>query len=573
MNLKDFALAGLLTVGLLGVVVCAGAAAPAPADFILRGGEIRHPGGWAGAMAIRRGVILAVGDEASMAALRGPDTQVVDLAGATVLPGLHDLHVHGLGAGLTQLQCRFAQGLASAKVVAVVKDCVALRKPGEWISGGQWDTASLRRSAHRSQLDAVSAQNPVALTDISLHSLWVNSRALELAGITRDTRDPENGVIERDARGEPTGVLRESAVGLVSRMIPPATQEQKVTAVRWSMDTMLSYGITSFTDALADESALAAYAAVADAGQLKLRMRACQPWRVALTLQPGGSEEDISPFLINRNLYGRERLRPDCIKMLLDGVPTDSHTAAMLEPYADAKPGDARARGFLMIPASRLNAGVTRFDANGFTVKMHAAGDAAVRAALDAIAAARAANGFTGVRHDVSHNSFIHLDDIGRARAIAATFEMSPYIWFDNPTIPDVQKAIGSERMLRWTPVKDAIDGGALVVAGSDWSVVPSVNPWLAIETLVTRLPPGAKDGKPLGASQRITLDQAFELFTVNSATHMGQRDQVGVIAPGMLADIVVVERNPWRIPISEVHSTRVLMTLVGGEVVYRAAR
>src|SRR6185437_2320218 len=398
-------------------------------------------------------------------------------------------HVHPLLAGQTQLQCTFRQGSALQAVLDAIKECVAKRAKGELIVGGQWDSASLGGTPDRQSLDAVSPDNPVALTDISLHGLWVNSKALELAGINAQTANPPGGVIERRASGEPTGVMRESAGGLVRRVIPAYTPEQNAKALAWSLQKMLSFGITSFTDALADDNSLLAYATLSDQGVLKQRVRACLAWSRSLL---GGAERSGFDYIGLRNLYARERFHPDCIKILLDGVPTDGHTAAMLEPYVDVKdPSDARARGILMVPPNVLNRTVTELDAKGFVVKMHAAGDAAVHAGLDAIAAARKANGFSGQLHEVAHNSFVAMSDIRRARGIMATFEMSPYIWYPNPIIPDIVKAVGAERMKRWTPVKDAIDAGALVVPGSDWSVVPSVNPWVAIETLVTRQQPG----------------------------------------------------------------------------------
>ncbi len=170
-------------------------------------------------------------------------------------------------------------------------------------------------------------------------------------------------------------------------------------------------------------------------------------------------------------------------------------------------------------------------------MKFHAAGDAAVRAGLDAVEAARQTNGYSGVMHDVGHNSFVQMSDIPRGRALGATFEMSPYIWYPNPIIPDIAKAIGPERMKRWIPVKDAIDSGALVVPGSDWAVVPSVNPWIGIETLVTRQKLGG-GGEELGAVEKMSLKQAFDLFTVNSSRQMGNRHRTGSIETGLLADV-----------------------------------
>ena len=300
-----------------------------------------------------------------------------------MLPGLHDMHVHPLMAGQTQLQCMFPQGSTEAAVVEAVRKCASAHGKGEWIVGGQWDTASLGAHPDWKALDKAAPDNPVALTDISLHGLWVNSAALRLANITAATANPPGGVIEKDAKGEPTGVLRESAGALVRTHIPAYTLEQNAKALSWSMKLMMSYGITSYTDALVDEGALKAYALLADRGELKQRVKACLVWGRSLLTAGDAPQTD---YITLRNLYVRERFSPSCIKILLDGVPTDGHTAAMVEQYADAKSADdPRAKGLLMVPAAELRKALINFDAQGFTVKMHAAGDGAVRAGLDAM--------------------------------------------------------------------------------------------------------------------------------------------------------------------------------------------
>jgi predicted amidohydrolase YtcJ len=562
-----------LTVTLVSSVLAGSAWAATPpteADLILTRGEISTPGGnWAQAMAIKGGVILAVGDEASVAPFKGAKTQTLDLNGAAVVPGLHDMHIHPTGAGLWQTRCMFPQGSSAQVVMDAIKACVAKRGKGAWITGGSWDAASFGKTPpHRSLLDKVAPDNPVYLNDISGHSALVNSKALELAGINKATANPPGGIIERDNKGEATGVLRESAGGMVSRLAPPPTPEENAAALKWALEQMVSQGITSFTDAGTSEPIMQAYATLADQGVLKQRVRGCFMWRPrtsSASAPPGGDPIE------RLNLYARDRFKPDCIKLVLDGVPTDGHTAAMVESYHDAAHSEeARAKGLLMIPPEPLKAAVVDFDRRGLVVKFHAAGDAAVRAGLDAVEAARKANGFTGLLHDVGHNSFVQMSDIQRGRALGATFEMSPYIWFPNPIIPDIAKAIGPERMKRWIPVKDAIDSGALTVPGSDWPVVPSLNPWVAIETLVTRQKPGG-GGETLGEAEKISLQQAFDLFTVNSARQMGNRDKTGSIEKGLLADVLVLDRNPYKIPVTQIHDTKVKMTLINGEIVYRA--
>ncbi len=543
---------------------------PPNADLILSGGRIHTPTGWTEALAVRRGVIVAVGDAATVAKTRGPATTVVDLKGGTVLPGLHDTHVHPLHGGITARRCKFPQGSNLAATQRHVTACVARARPGEWILGGQWDAPALGAVPDRRALDAVAPNQPVLLDDTSGHSAWANSRALAAAGITKSTPDPAGGIIERDARGEPTGILRESAAEMVKAHAPPPSAAAVRSALEWSLQSMLAVGITSFTEASVGFMAgirpeLEAYAALADAGRLKHRVTLCIAWT------PGYAEAEAA--IAARNLYTRANLRPDCIKIFLDGVPTDGHTAAMLQPYADAVPGrqDAASQtGLLLLEQAVLDAAVIRFDRMGLTVKFHAAGDAAVRAGLTAIAAARGANGFSGLMHTVGHSTFVAPADLARARSIGATFEVSPYLWGPSPINDAITAAIGPDLIQRVWPVREMIDAGALVVPGSDWAVVPSVNPWIGIETLVTRQIPGGGPGR-FGGAEAITLPEAIDLFTVNAARQERQAAQLGRLEPGMVADFIVVDQNPYEIPVTDVHRTAVKMTFIGGVKVFEA--
>ena len=533
---------------------------PVAADVILEGGKIYTPTGWATSLAIGKGVILAVGDAAAVQPHRGPRTQVIPLNGHTVLPGLHDMHVHPTGAGLSAMECQLPHGSSPKQILQITAGCVKVHKKGEWITGRAYEAASFGTTPpNKSMLDGVAPDNPVLYTDISGHSTWANSMALKLAGIAKDTPNPPNGIIERDNSGEATGLLRESASRLVGALVPPASREKSAKALKWALDTMLAQGITAFDDAFVFEPTAQAYADLADRGDLHQRVRGCLNYR----------EEGL---IARRSLYARDRFSPSCIKVVLDGVPTDSHTAAMLDEYVPmaGRNDQGREKGLLMVPPEDLKSLLIRFDSMGMTVKFHAAGDAAVREGLDAITAAREAHGFSGLLHDVAHNSFVNMSDIRRARSIGAVFEFSPYIWFESPIIADIRKAVGNERMKRWIPVKDALDAGALVVPGSDWAVVPTVNPWVAIETLVTRQVPGGI-GAPLGAAEQISLKQAIDLFTINSARQMYQADHLGSLERGKLADLVVIDRNIFEVPITTVHDTKVLFTYINGEVVYES--
>ncbi|MFI5806110.1 amidohydrolase [Streptomyces sp. NPDC051561] len=540
------------------------------ADTILVGGRVRTPSGWAEGLAVRAGVIDTVGSRAGVLARRGPDTRVVDLAGDTVLPGLHDLHVHPIYAGVRERRCKVPQGSSLAATLRIVAEHVSGAAPGAWVLGGQWDASALGTVPNRTMLDAVSPDVPVLLEDTSGHSSWANSAALRAAGIGPGTPDPPGGIFERDALGNPTGIQRETAAEHLAASTPATADDEVAAALEWALGEMLSHGITSFTEAAVGFTAgaraeLRAYTSLAARGAVRQRVRLCLVW----SPHDPGCEDVIAA----RNLYASSRLTPDCVKLFLDGVPTDSHTAAMIEPYQDTVAGrdsEAGRHGMLAIAPRTLDQLVTRFDRMGITVKFHAAGDAAARAALDAIEAARAANGHSPQMHNVGHCSFVTKADIARATRIGATFEVSPYLWRPSPICSDITAAVGRKAVERAWPVREMLDSGALVVAGSDWCVVPSVNPWAALESLVTRQEPGGGT-ESFGGSQAITLEEAFDLFTVNSARQEGMAHRVGRIERGMLADLVVVGQNPFEVPITQVHATEVKMTFIEGEQVFEA--
>jgi predicted amidohydrolase YtcJ len=556
----------LLTFG-WAALVHAKAGTPMVADIVMTGGQIYTPNGWVRAVAIQHGTIIAVGSDAAVAAYRGPATQTLALDGKTVFPGLQDMHVHPFMAGIAARRCQIAQGADGNVLLETLSACVKQKRPGEWVTGGQWEAGSLGSTPlNRQTLDGVAPDNPVVLVDISGHSWWANSRALMLAGICHGTANPAGGIIEREAGGEPTGVLRESAGRLLLAHVPAPSDEETEGAIQYALRTLLSYGVTSLTDAVVTVPMMRAYDALADQHLLKTRVIGCMVYGRDAGV-PGGFEE----MLESRGSYARERFAPTCVKIFMDGVPTDSHTAALIEPYAPGPDGHVKSpeRGLLIIEPPELDPLVTRLDKLGLAIKFHAVGDLASRTALDAIAMARAANGRAGPRHVVGHLTFIQPADLARAKALDATLEFSPYLWFPSPINDDITTAVGPKRMERVWPVREGIDSGALVIVGSDWSIVPSPNPWVAIETLVTRKKPGDTQGSSFGGAEAITLEEAIGLFTVNAARQTGSSRTLGTIARGKSADLIVLDRNPLRIPVPEVHEVKVLQTYIEGEKVF----
>jgi predicted amidohydrolase YtcJ len=556
----------LIAVGCAAMLHAQGAV-PTAADIVMTGGQIYTPNGWAHALAIRHGILIAVGSDAAVAAYRGPATQILALEGRTVFPGLQDMHVHPFMAGIAARRCRIAQGADGRVLLEAVSACVKQKRPGDWVTGGQWEAGSLGPTPlNRQTLDGVAPDNPVVLVDISGHSWWANSRALVLAGIGHDTANPAGGIIERDAGGEPTGVLRESAGRLLLAHVPAPSDAETRDSIHYALRTLLSYGVTSLTDAVVTVPMMRAYDTLADQHLLKTRVLGCMVYGRDAGV-PGGFEE----MLESRASYARERFAPTCVKIFMDGVPTDSHTAALIEPYAPGPDGKVKApeRGLLIIQPDELDPLVTRLDRLGLAIKFHAVGDLASRTALDAIAIARQANGNGGPRHVVGHLTFIQPADLARAKALGATLEFSPYLWFPSPIDDDITSAVGPGRIERVWPVREGVDSGALVIVGSDWSIVPSPNPWVALETLVTRRRPGDAAGSRFGPSEAITLEEAIRLFTVNAARQTGSSRTLGSIAPGKSADLIILDRNPLRIPITRVHEVQVLETYIAGEKVF----
>lgn len=550
-----------------GVAMLATAAHAASPVTIYRNAQVYTPSGWKNAFAVKDGRIVAVGnDEDVRKAAKG--AREVDLGSRTVLPGLYDMHVHPvLQAKGGEGRCSISPDLPAAELLAGVGACVKAAAKDEWVAGGQWQASVLAGTPiTAATLDAVSPDNPVMLFDVSGHSLWVNSMALAIAGITKDTPNPEGGIIERDAAGLPTGVLRETARNLVLRHLPPQPAERTQAELKKNLDYLLSFGITGYVEAMAFRDDLAVYAALADKGELKQHVQACIAYSHA-----GHPNPDLDATIAAIPEYTRERFKPTCIKVFADGVPTESHTGAMLEDYEAGQP-NAPARGLLLFDPAKLHPMMAKWDKLGLNVLFHAAGDAAVRASLDAIAFARAQNGNDGPIHQVGHSTFVDPADLPRPNALNAAIEYSPYLWDPQPINDDITTAVGARRIERVWPIKDGFEAGALVIAGSDWAVIPAPDPWIGIETAITRQKPGGS-ARTFGAGQAITLEQAIRMFTINAATRLGLDKDLGTIEAGKRADFIVIDKNPFRIPATDIHTIKVQKTYIDGEVVFDRAK
>jgi predicted amidohydrolase YtcJ len=539
-------------------------AAVEPADLVLLNGGIYTVDAersWAEAAAVRDGVFVEIGPNAAIEPLVGPDTRVIDLAGRMALPGFHDAHVHPTMGGYALLGCDL-DGLGSVETIIEKVTACALETDQGWLEGHAFNLSLFGQDGpHKSLLDAVSMTRPIILWASDGHNAWANSVALELAGITADMADPPLGVIERDADGSPSGTLRETAQELVRTVMPKPTLESNVEALHAGIQHLNSFGVTSFIDAWVGLEDYQSYQAVDRAGDLTARVVTSLTYESGFATHQG---EEFDQVRAGLNEFESERLNHDSVKLFLDGV-LEGETAALVEPYV----GMHGKRGDLILEPEALNAAVTRFDAMGLQVHMHAIGDRAVRAGLDAFEAARRQNGASDNRHHISHLQLIHVDDIERFAALdtAANFQ-ALWAWPDDWIMELNLPVLGEERVQGMYPIASVARAGGRIVGGSDWNV-SSANPLDAIETAVRRQDAFAAGGPTLNENERVDLAAMIDAYTINAAWVMHHENITGSIEVGKRADLVVLDRDLFAVPASEINEAKVVMTLLDGMTVW----
>ena len=531
------------------------------ADLVLTGAAVYTVDAarrWAEAVAVRGGRIAAVGTAREMAELVGPRTRVLELEGRMVLPGFQDAHLHPPSGGLYRLRCELHGATGLREYLEVIRSYADERPEAEWILGGGWSMDSFPGGVPtRADLDAVVPGRPAFLTSRDGHTAWVNARALELAGIERATPDPPDGRIERDAAGEPSGALHEGAMHLADRLVPPVTQAEWEESILLAQAHLHALGVTAMQDATVEPETLAAYRALAERGELTMRTEGNLRW----TRDRG--EEQIRDMVEQRARGSVGRLRIRGAKIFQDGV-MENFTAAMLEPYVGQETS-----GISMHEPGELARMVTLLDAEGFQVHIHTIGDRAVRESLDAFEAARRANGRRDARHHLAHIQAIHPDDIPRFRELGVVANASPYWavrsgYVEDLTLPFVSEETGRNMY----PFGSLLRAGARLAFWSDWTV-STANPLLEIEVAVTRVSPDDRSAEPFLPEERLDLPTALAVFTIGSAYVNHLDRETGSIEPGKLADLAVLDRNPFDPGAGPIGDARVVLTLVEGATVY----
>lgn len=523
---------------------------------------------WAQAVALHNGRIMAVGSEAEIAVYAGANTQRVDLGGKLLMPAFADAHNHPVFGGIAYSTCSLHGGKSPSDYQQTITKCIAATPGDGVIYGVGWEDGLFppKGIPTKEVLDAVSATRPLIFESVGGHSYWLNSAALKMIGIDKDTPDPANGLIDRAPEtGEIIGTLQEAARDLADPFIPLPTIEQQRDAILYTTRLFNSLGITSWHDAgiaygangISEE--LDAYALAKASGDLSARVSIAIKW---------DSERSVDQIPEIENLARRAaKLGFDAkaVKFYLDGV-IPQHTAAMIEPYAN----DPHDHGETQISKDVLLQAVQQLGQRGFQPHVHAIGDAATREALDVFADPAIRQLAEVIRPEISHLNIIDPADQPRFGELGVTALFQPLWSVWEPYMLLTAEAVGPERMKSIYPTNSVLAGGGRVAYGADWPVA-SANPFLGLEVAVTRKPPENDAERPLMASEAVSLAQAVRSYTLDAAWANKMDDRIGSIEPGKLADLIIVDRNIFQIPTSEIGNAAIVATLFEGRVVYGA--
>jgi predicted amidohydrolase YtcJ len=533
------------------------------ADLAVRGGRVftaDRSNPWAEVVAVRDGRIVAVGSASQVESLLGPGTRVVEARGGLVAPSFQDSHVHPDGGGLAMKYCSLHDLHGEAAYLAAIRSYVEAHPDAQWIVGDGWTLSDFAGGTpHRSLLDSVVPERPAYVENRDGHGAWVNSKALELAGIDASTPDPVDGRIEREPDGAPFGMLHEGAMHLVLSLVPPPTDEELLVALLAAQAHLHALGITAWQDAHVSPRTHLAYRTMEARGELTARVVGALWWDRTRGLE---QIEGLRELRAEAGASGR--YRPTSVKIMQDGI-VENFTAGLVEPYL-RQDGN---RGKSFVEPNLLKEVVTRLDADGFQVHVHAIGDRAAREALDAFEAARDANGPNDLRHHIAHLQVVHPDDVPRFAALGVVANGQPLWACMEPQMRELNLPfLGEERARTQYPFGALLRSGARLAFGSDWPVT-TPDPLQEMQIAVTRTFPEEPESGPWLPDERLTLDQALEAFTMGTAFVNHLDGETGSLEVGKAADMAIIQPDPFTVDPMEIGRCRVVATLTDGRTVF----
>ncbi|MCM3240411.1 amidohydrolase [Heyndrickxia oleronia] len=507
-------------------------------------------------IAIKDNTIIAIGSEEQIKPYIGENTKFYQFSDQLIMPGFHDFHLHIMDGAVAMNSANLFPARSEEEALEIIRKFAESRPEDEWVIGSTWDAGywDTQKLPSRYSLDRILPDRPALMFHAEGHYVWVNTKALEIANINRDTENPSYGIISKDENGEPDGILYEKAMGLVIRHAYDFTKEEKRELFANFLNHAVSLGVTAVHDLFATESLeilndYDVFKEFEDKGKLTTR--------VHLWPALNGNLEYVKRL---RDTYHSDKLRVSGLKQFIDGVIT-ARTAYLLEPYAD-KPDT---RGETSFPSETIKKWVVDADNEGFSIRFHAIGDGAIRLALDAYEEAQKVNGKRDARHSIEHVEVIHPDDIGRFKELDVTASMQPdhFAMSERGVYTD---RIGNEREKYVFPIHTLQKSGARLAFGTDFPI-DVLNPLLQIYRAVSRIDSSGE--KVWHPHERISLAEALKAYTVGSAYSTFREHELGTLEVGKLADIVVLERNLFEIPVEEIPDTKVQLTISDGKVVF----
>ena len=530
--------------------------------------DVQKP--FATAIAISQGRIIAVGNDEDVLNLKQSGTKIVNLYKKFLMPGLVESHTHALWGACKKLfdvSVDFNSSLDD--LLGATKSRVAMASQDTVVIGGPWRIDMLENIDENPKniLDRLAPDTPVVLEDTTQHSLWCNTKVIELVGMENLSRDFKDGIAQKDNDGNLNGIFSEGACRPIRSKLK-RTESQLKEASSHFVELFNQYGITSFKEPMADEDNLSAYKKFDETGQLTLHMAAHISKFSPLT----SGEISFEKLEKLRRDYKSENIRTDFAKLFLDGV-APTFTASFFDPYTTKSGYDNDNHDpekTLLMDFDNLSNVLGELDNRGFTTKIHAVGDYAIHTALNAIESTRKKNGFSGLRHEIAHCPFVIEDDIKRFKKLDIVAEVSPKLWFPNPMTKAQIHVLGHERVQKCHPIKSLLNSGASVTYASDWPAgTPDPNPWMGLAGMISRKDPNNNYDGYIGKDEVISLQQALPIFTINGAKSLGMEKETGTISIGKWADFIVLEKPIQNYSIQEIANMKVHQTIWKGRIVY----